>query len=374
MAEPGKTEKATPKKKDEARKKGQVAKSMEVNSMLNVLMGFVVLMIAGTYMLHGMKDLAGFFWGNVLTYDISMESMKNFIFEVIIKTLLIMLPVFIVLFITGIASNILQVGFKITWEPIKPKISNINPVKGLKRIFSRRTLFELVKAIMKVTVIGYLFYTTVKKMFDEIFLTPLMEIEMYLMFAASTALALGLKVVAAFVVFALIDYLFQKWQFEDNLKMSKQEVKDEMKQLEGDPMVKSRIKNIQREMARQRMISEIPGADVVITNPTHIAVALKYEENGEKAPMIVAKGVNLMAEKIKTLARENQIVIMENPPLARELVKYEVGWEIPPELFQAVAEVLAYVYQAKGKIKLEEKAKKLDNTNLESTLTPNGGM
>lgn len=174
----------------------------------------------------------------------------------------------------------------------------------------------------------------------------------------------------AFIVFSLADFLYQKWQYDDNLKMTKQEVKDEYKQLEGDPMIKSRIRSIQREMARKRMISEIPQADVVITNPTHVAVALKYDEKGEKAPFIVAKGMNFMAEKIKEIARKNRVVIVENPPLARSLVKLELGWEIPPDLFQAVAEILAFVYQTKGKIRLDENEKKVDNKTLRDDIIP----
>jgi flagellar biosynthetic protein FlhB len=179
-----------------------------------------------------------------------------------------------------------------------------------------------------------------------------------------------MKIVVAFIVFSILDYLYQRYEFDDSLKMSKQEVKDEMKQMEGDPLVKSRIRQIQREFSRKRMISEIPRADVVITNPTHVAVALRYDEGKDEAPKVVAKGINLMAEKIKDIAREHNVVIVENPPLARTLIKLDVGWSITQDLFQAVAEILAFVYQAKGKIRLDEKGKKVDNTILNDKYIP----
>jgi flagellar biosynthetic protein FlhB len=370
MAEPGKTEKPTPKKKEEARKKGQVAKSQEINSTLNVLAGFVILLVAGEYMMFGIKQFAAHYWGNAFTYKITEESVIIMMQSMTGKLLMLMAPMFAAVFITAVISNIIQVGFHITFEPLKPKISNINPVQGMKRMFSLRSLVELIKSIIKIAIIGYIFWSTVRKVMNDIFMTPLMDMETYFSFAAGTALKLAAKIVGAFIVFSLVDFLYQKWQYNDNLKMSKQEVKDEYKQLEGDPLIKSRIRSIQREMARKRMISEIPQADVVITNPTHVAVALKYDESGEKAPFIVAKGMNFMAEKIKEIARKNRVVIVENPPLARTLVKLELGWEIPPEMFQAVAEILAFVYQTKGKIRLDENEKKVDNKPLRDDIIP----
>jgi flagellar biosynthetic protein FlhB len=280
----------------------------------------------------------------------------------------------LVVFVTGIASNVLQFGFLVSFESLKPSFEKINPAAGFKRIFSKRLLFELAKDLFKIAVIGYVFYTTVKKIFGDIFMTPLMDMDTYFNFATAAVYKLGMKIVIAFIIFAIIDYLWQRYDYEDNLMMSKQEVKDELKQLEGDPLIKSRIRNIQREMARKRMISEIPQADVVITNPTHVAVAIRYKEGSDNAPLLVAKGINLMAEKVKDIARKNSIIIMENPPLARALVKLEIGWEIPPELFQAVAEILAFVYQAKGKIKLEETPENVDNSKSRNKEYPGTGL
>jgi len=361
MAEPGKTENATPKKREEARKRGQVVRSVEINSMLNVLVCLIILRIFGEYIFNNIKSLSSYFWSNVTTFSITLDTIGSFIFFVISKLFLITLPVFLSVFIIGILSNVLQFGFLITFEPLKPSFDKINPFRGLKRLFSKRVLFELGKSIIKILVISYIFYSTMKKTFNEIFLTPLMDIETFLIFAADIVFKLGIKITIAFIVFSILDYIYQKYEYEDNLKMSKQEVKDELKQLEGDPLIKARIRNIQREMARRRMISEIPQADVVITNPNHIAIAIRYKEGEDNAPKIIAKGINLMAEKIKDVARKYGIIIMENPPLARTLVKLEIGWEIPPELFQAMAEILAFVYQAKGKFKLEENEKNVDN-------------
>lgn len=361
MAEPGKTERATPKKREEARKRGQVVRSVEINSMLNVLICLIILKIFGEYIFNNIKNISLYFWNNVTTFSITLDTIGDFLLFIISKFLLILLPIFVSVFIIGILSNILQFGFLITFEPLKPSFDKINPFRGFKRLFSKRLLFELGKSFIKIFVISYIFYTTVKKIFNEIFMTPLMDIETYLGFAADTVFRLGIKIVIAFIIFSILDYIYQKYEYEDNLMMSKQEVKDELKQLEGDPLIKARIRNIQREMARRRMISEIPQADVVITNPNHIAVAIRYKEGEDNAPKIIAKGINLMAEKIKEIARKYGIIIMENPPLARTLVKLEIGWEIPPELFQAIAEILAFVYQAKGKFKLEENEKNMDN-------------
>jgi len=361
MAEPGKTERATPKKREEARKRGQVVRSVEINSMLNVLICLIILKIFGEYIFNNIKNISLYFWNNVTTFSITLDTIGDFLLFIISKFLLILLPIFVSVFIIGILSNILQFGFLITFEPLKPSFDKINPFRGFKRLFSKRLLFELGKSFIKIFVISYIFYTTVKKIFNEIFMTPLMDIETYLGFAADTVFKLGIKIVIAFIIFSILDYIYQKYEYEDNLMMSKQEVKDELKQLEGDPLIKARIRNIQREMARRRMISEIPQADVVITNPNHIAVAIRYKEGEDNAPKIIAKGINLMAEKIKEIARKYGIIIMENPPLARTLVKLEIGWEIPPELFQAIAEILAFVYQAKGKFKLEENEKNMDN-------------
>jgi len=364
MPEPDRTETATPKKREDVRKKGQVARSVEINSVLNVLIVFIVLNIFGNYIIDNIKNISISFWSNLFSFNLNADNISNFVSQVIFKIILILLPVFIAAFLVAIISNLLQVGFNISFEPLKPNLDNINPMKGLQRIFSKRMLVELLKAFLKIAIIGYVFYGGIKKIFNDIFLTPLMDINTLFIFITSITYNLAMKIVIAFIIFAFIDYLYQRWEFEQNIKMTKQEIKDEMKQLEGDPLIKVRIRNIQREMARRRMISEIPKADVVITNPTHIAVALSYNEKENPVPLIIAKGLNFMAEKIKKIAKDNKIPIVENRYLAKLLVEIDVGREIPFELFQTVAEILAYVYQIKGKIKLDEISKKVDNKNI----------
>jgi flagellar biosynthetic protein FlhB len=374
MAEPGKTEKATPKKREEAKKRGQVVRSVEINAMLNVLVCLLMLKVTGEYMINGFKNLSAHYWGNLSTLTLTQDTIGSFMFYLITQTTLLILPMLIAVFITGILSNVMQFGFIMTFDPLKPSFDKIDPAKGFKRIFSKRLLFETAKAVIKIAVISYLFYSTVRKIFGDIFMTPLMDIDTYFNFAAASVYKLGMKIVIAFIIFAVIDYLWQRYDYEDNLMMTKQEIKDELKQLEGDPLIKSRIRSIQREMARKRMISEIPQADVVITNPTHVAVAIRYKEGSDNAPIMVAKGMNLMAEKIKDIARKNSVIITENPPLARALAKLDVGWEIPQELFQAVAEILAFVYQAKGKIKLDETPENVDNNMIGRDNYPKQGL
>ncbi len=365
MPEPDRTETATPKKREDVRKKGQVARSVEINSVLNLLIVFITLKVFGGYIINKLSGISVYFWSNLFTFNLTPDNIGGFTFEILIKILFILLPIFLAALLIGIISNILQVGFNISFEPLKPNLDNINPTKGLQRIFSKRMLIELAKAFLKILIIGYIFYGSVKKIFNDIFMTPLMDINTLLVFVSTATFNLAMKIVVAFIVFAFIDFLYQRWEFEQNIKMTKQEIKDEMKQLEGDPLIKARIRNIQREMARRRMISEIPRADVVITNPTHIAVALLYDEKESPAPRVVARGFNFMAEKIKKIAKENYVPIIENRYLARLLSEVDIGREIPYELFQAVAEILAYVYQIKGKIKLDGIAKKVDNNILD---------
>ena len=209
MAEPGKTEKATPKKREEARKRGQIIRSVEINSMLNVLICLIVLKIFGGFIFDNIKMLSSYFWDNVTTIAITPDAMGSFVNFIISKLLLIILPIFVAVFIIGILSNVLQFGFLITFEPLKPSFDKINPFRGLKRLFSKRMLFELGKSIIKIFVISYIFYSMIKKIFNEIFITPLMDIETYLSFSADIAFSLGIKITVAFIIFSILDYIYQ---------------------------------------------------------------------------------------------------------------------------------------------------------------------
>jgi len=276
-----------------------------------------------------------------MVFLLILESAKYFF--------IVMAPVFIALILAGIIGNVGQFGFLFTTKPLIPKFEKINPIKGLKRIFSAKTLVEGIKMVLKSIVafmVGFWLF------FDFIHDMPrveMMEFYEQIKWFANKSLILIFAMLAVFFVFALIDFAYQKYTYKKSLRMSKQEIKDEYKQTEGNPEVKAKIRQIQREMAKKRMISEIPKADVVITNPTHYAVAIRYDKTKDEAPRVVAKGVDHLALKIKEIAREHDVMIVENPPLARELYKsVDVGEIIPPKLYKAVAEVLAFVYKSKG--------------------------
>ena len=246
--------------------------------------------------------------------------------------------------------NILQVGWKVTGKPLKPKPDKFNPINGMKRIISKDSIFELVKSIIKIALIIYVAYTAIKDDAQKIFVLYDMPLNQALAFCGSVIINAGLKISIVYLVVGLADFIYQKYRFKEDMKMTKQEVKDEYKNTEGNPEIKGRQRQRMREASRQRMMQDVPKADVVITNPTHLAVAIKYDAEKAKAPVVLAKGEDYLAQKIREKAKENGIEIVENKPLARMLyANVEIGEEIPPELYQAVAEILAMVYNMKNK-------------------------
>lgn len=348
-----KTEEATPKKLEDARKEGQVAKSREVGMGFSLLAAFVLLKVyvgalGERFLLTYQNTYIRIpeFVGTEGTYDASsfMQMMRDGIVEMVIM----MLPFFAVGFMVAFVSDVVQVKWKFTAKPLKPKFSKMNPLKGVKKIISAQSLFELLKAVVKVIFIVLLAYQTIK---DKILILYSLY-DMSMMKALGTigtvVTDLGIKISAFYLVVAAVDFVYQKMKFKKDMRMSKQEVKDEYKNAEGDPQIKSQIKQRMRQASQRRMMQSVPEADVVITNPTHFAVALKYDADSGKAPVVVAKGEDFLAQRIKDMARENGVEIVENKPLARMLYhNVELGEEIPPELYQAVAEVLAYVYGLK---------------------------
>ena len=251
--------------------------------------------------------------------------------------------------LVAVSVSILQVGFSFNPDTIMPQFSRINPISGFGRIFSKRSLVELIKSLLKITVVGYFIFRFIQK--ETLRIPSLMMAEIPDSFAllAGIIYDLAFQIAMVILVLAILDYGYQWWEHMQNLKMSKQEVKEEMKQTEGNPQIKSKIREKQRAIATRRMMAEVPKADVVVTNPTHFAVALKYE-SGMEAPTVVAKGADFIAQRIREIAKENDVVIVENKPLAQALFKNaEVGDPIPPDLYKAVAEVLAYVYRLKRK-------------------------
>jgi flagellar biosynthesis protein FlhB len=349
----GRTERATSKRRGEARKKGQVARSMEINSALVILAIFIALKSTGQSIFSDLKNLVAYFLGSFNSIDLTEKNAALLFTSVSIYVLKMILPIVLVAAAVGAIASIVQTGFMMTLKPMKPQLSKISPKTGLKRMFSSKSIVDLLRNIIKITIISYLAFSIIRDRYPEINQTINMDLYGILVTFTSIAYELGLKTGIALFVLAIADYFYQRYSFEQSIKMTKQEVKEEHKQAEGDPRVKSMIKRRQLETSMKRMMQAVPTADVVITNPIHLAIAIKYDSNEMGAPRVVAKGQRLIAERIKELARENDVPIVEDKPLARSLFKnVEVDQEIPVDLYKAVAEILAYVYQlSKGKLK-----------------------
>ncbi|MCQ4087204.1 flagellar biosynthesis protein FlhB [Saccharibacillus sp. JS10] len=347
-----KTEKATPKKRGESRKKGQVAKSQELPGSILLLMCIVMLMIFGSNFRTVITDLFTDVYAHRMSMEVTIDNVMKMMMQYVFEILKLLAPIFIVVILVDILASVGQYGLLFVSEGLKPKFSKLDPIKGAKNLFSLRSIVELLKSLLKMSVIGLLVYTTLQGQIGIIFQLHSMSLESILSFAASTTISLGIKIGVALIILAIFDYMYQKFEFEKSIKMSKQDIKDEYKKAEGDPMIKGKIRERQRRMAMQRMMQDVPTADVIITNPTHYAVALKYDGDQMQAPEIVAKGQDFVALRIREIAANNGVLIMENKPLARALfAQAEIGDTVPADLFQAVAEVLAYVYKLKGKAK-----------------------
>ncbi len=350
MAEPGKTEKATPRRREEARKKGTIARSTEFNSTL-ILLGLVLLLrLAAGSIYQALHEAVAGRFASLAVAPPLLDDINVFSLGVIMDVARVVGPIALTALIVGLAANFIQVGFLFTVAPITPKVSNLNPTSGFKRLFSRRSLVELLKSIMKLVIIGMVSYLTLRGRIEE--LIPLMGLSVWeiISYIAGISYLIMLRVVLVMVVMAALDFLYQRWEYEDSIKMTKQEVRDEYKQMEGDPLIKGHIRRLQLEYSRKRMMLEIPEADVVVTNPVHYAIALRYKRDVDPAPVVLAKGARLLAERIKELAREAGVPIVENPELARALYRSaEIGGTIPEDLFSSVAEVLAYVYRLNQK-------------------------
>ena len=345
-----KTEKPTPKKRKDVRKKGEVAKSRELPSVAVLMSAIAALIVFGSYI----NTQVQFVMKRALSHpEINVLSVpENFMIfskEIIVLLIYAVIPVMTAVFIAAILSNILQVGFVLSGELIKPKFSKLNPIKGFQRLFSKQSVMELIKSLLKLAIIGGIAYITIKGEIENIMIIGRMEVKAIYTYILTASIKLSIKCTLAMIFLVVIDYAFQKWEFENKIKMTKQEIKDEIKKTEGDPLVKSRIKSIQMDMARKRMMQAVPQADVVVTNPTHLALALKYDNMLMSAPKLLAKGAGQIAQRIKAVAEKHEIPVVENKELAHSLYRLiEIGQEVPPALYQAVAEVLAYIYKLKG--------------------------
>ena len=352
-----KTENATPKKLRDARKEGQVAKSKELGLGIGLLVMFLMLklmvgmlgtqfMDSFTLVYNQIPDFTSLVAGNISVWDYMILFR-----EIMIQVLLMMLPFMGVALVAGIIIEVYQVKWAPTTKPLKPKFSKMNPINGFKKFFSLNALIELLKAVLKIALIIWVAYSTLKKEWDNLFILYEMPIEQAIALMGDIVIGLGIKISLIYLIIAAADLFYQKWKFKEDMKMTKQEVKDEYKQAEGDPKIKGKIRQRMMQASQRRMMQDLPKADVVITNPTHFAVAIKYDADLYDAPYVVAKGSDHLAAKIKEVAKENKVEIVENKPLARMLYyNVELGSVIPPELYRAVADILAMVYKMQGKI------------------------
>ena len=346
------TEQATPKKREEAREKGQVAKSRELASVSVLLTGIFTLFWGSAYFYHNITGILKYYLREAGSHAVTVDAMPNLGMFAMRQFAITLMPLFLTLTVVAILANYLQVGSLFSLEAITPKFSKLNPVEGFKKLFSAQAMMEFAKSLFKLIVVGWLAWDTMSAETDN--LLPLIDQSpgSILNYVASVSFTLFWKVCLVMIFLAVVDFIFQKWDFENNLKMTKQEVKEEHKQTEGDPHVKSRIRTIQREMAQKRMMADVREADVIITNPTRLAVALKYDSGSMEAPQVVAKGSGHVAARIREIAKENGIPVIENRPLAQSLYKFvETGKTIPEDLYQAVAQVLAHVFSLRKKSK-----------------------
>lgn len=345
-----KTEKPTSRRRQKAREQGQTAKSQELASVAVLAAGLGSLYVFGGHFYQQISSLLRFSLSNAAQMHLDDQGMATLSGQVMGLFVHIMLPVMLAVVLAALAANLAQVGFMISGEHLMPDITKLNPLAGFKRWVSLRTLVDLVKNLAKLAIVGWVAYSTVAKEWNTLPTLGDRDLADSLLYLVDVCFRIFWRCVLAMIVLSLLDWAYQKYEFEKNLKMSKQEVKDEFRQTEGDPMVKSRIRGIQRDQAKKRMMKSVPDSDVVITNPTHYAVALAYHAGEMDAPQVMAKGMNLVAQRIKELARENGIPVVEDKPLAQALYKQvEVGQSIPYELYEAVATILAHVYRNKNR-------------------------
>ncbi len=342
-----KTEEPTPKKIEDARKEGNVPRSMDASGFVTMLVAVIAVAALFSWIMDRLENLYTYythFFGIDLTPSLLMDITIYTIYQLLIMVLPLAIPVAI----AGLIAGWMQFGFLFTTKPLTPDLKKIDPIKGAKNLFSLKKLVEGAKITLKVAAVFVVAFSVFLGFIEELVSVSRADLLDQMRWLGDRALILAAVMLVLLMVLALIDIMFVRYNYFKGLRMSKQEIKDEMKQLEGNPEIKAKIRQIQMEMARKRMLAEVPNADVVITNPTHFAVALRYKEGESKAPKVVAKGADLIALKIKEIARESGVQIVENPPLARELYKHvDIDKEVPEQFYHAVAEVLAFVYKSK---------------------------
>ena len=344
------TEQATAKRRSDARKKGQVARSREVPTVMVLMTGLAVLFFWSSAMYRQLSLLMAKLFGQIGTLALDPVSFQNLAWEIFASLGVILAPILLGVAAAAVLGNYLQVGSLFSWEAVQPDFGKINPWKGLGRLFSRQAAAELAKSVFKFAIIGWVAYATIRAEWTQIVSLWNQETGQIFRYVGQVSFELFLKTVLVMAALGVLDYAFQRWSYEKSLRMTRREVQDEFKQTEGDPLIKSRIRSIQRELARRRMMAEVPRADVIITNPTHLAVALQYRYKDMSAPKVIAKGAELVAEKIKEIGKAHGVPLVENKPLAQALFKtVDLGQTVPSSLYQVVADILAYVYRLRGK-------------------------
>ncbi len=344
-----KTEQATDKRREDFRKKGQVAQSREIHTAALMTSFLLLWTFYGPTFWENLQGLLGGLLAQTGTFEVTPLSVQNLFLFILGKLGLLLAPLLLLVLVVGFFSTFFQVGWLFTTKPLEPELGKLNPIKGAAKFFSKRSMLEIVKSLVKVAVIGFVAFKTVAGEFEQglylIDMPPVSTIS----YLAGVAFSVLAKTCGILILLGIIDLLFVRWELEEKMKMTKQEQKEEFKESEGDPHLKGKIRQIQMEQARRRMMEEVPKADVIITNPTHLSVAISYRRGEMDAPQIVAKGADAVAMRIREIAKEHNVPLVENVPVARALFKVDIGEQVPEDLFKAVAEILAYVYSLKGK-------------------------
>lgn len=350
MADPDRTFAPTQKRREDARRKGQVPRSREVVSVLVLAGGVLALSLGGEGMWRGLQTVARQCFDAGGRIALSSETVGALGVDWLLATGAILMPVLLASSIGALAGGYGQVGLLISGDAVSPQLSRVSPIAGFKRLFSLNALMELLRGVAKIVVLGVLLWVTLRRQIDAVLGLGTGGVEELLPALGQLSFQMMRNVLVILALLAIADFAYQRWKHTQDLRMTHQEVKEEYRQTEGDPLLRSRIRSLQREMATKRMMAEVPTADVVVTNPTHFAVALKYEAMSMAAPRVVAKGADVLARRIRDLASEHDVPIVENPPLARALyATCDLEQEVPEAHYRAVAEVISYVWKIKGK-------------------------
>ncbi len=341
-----KTEAPTPRRIEEARERGQVARSTDLTAAFMLLAATAVLYFGGSFMGGTLMDALHDMLGQSSPMSITDSQANKTMVDVMLRFGMAMAPMLIGMSVVALLATLIQGGFVFSTHPLVPSLDKLNPITGFGRVFSKRSLARLCGSMLKLGALAVVAYLAILSDFERMALLSLMAAEDIVVGGSNILLILCFKMAAVLIVLAVFDYIYQRWQFSQDMRMSKQEIREEMKRMEGDPMIREHRRQMQRQMIMHRMSREVPKADAVITNPTHVAIAIRYDQDSMAAPRVIAKGADFLAQRIREIAMENGVPIVEKPALARAIYKsVEVGQEVPAEFYKSIAEVLAFVYR-----------------------------